>query len=414
MTESSPVFVHSSSNFTMDQIDGITDSRNAVFVIVSADLASQNVSIIEGSLTLATFTIALFRPIAVDCYLFAIGSEGSLSFHSLIVSGQGSSSFNTPLFSIVSGSALQMSGISFENITRISGNGAVFEFDFKSSEPSDAEIMLHSCHFSKCCSKDGSPCGAIKSNVPISVANYSFASCTAVAAGENEDGREEREEEEDKNDNSNTSYSFSYGGALSPTTTLVITNSSFISCQANYGGGICLVCSSSTERVSLSQIELNSCTASCNCGGIYLFVSLSSPPPDNPIVTLEDVTFIECESDGGNGGGVYGYYSGRDLDVLYSSCNFTSCHCSEKGGGVYIESLLDGNPEQICMNDTSFYNCTSGSSGSAICLSYIKSSAEFYSSSSLSSDSIDSDSSYGSDSLDAPTYLDSPFWTSVP
>ncbi|KAA6354859.1 MAG: hypothetical protein EZS28_049614, partial [Streblomastix strix] len=144
-----------------------------------------------------------------------------------------------------------------------------------------------------------------------------------------------------------------YGGAINLNISfegqVIISNSTFNQCEAQYGGGIYLSIESGGNLTIDGQCSFTECKSSDYGGGIWAQIS-----GVNSLLTLEDgLKFENCESDGqGEGGGIYFEIYGQATSII-NKVQFSYCNASS-GGGVY---LYGRNQVKQIFDGTKFTNC---------------------------------------------------------
>ena len=129
------------------------------------------------------FTIVLKKSIGSGCNVISISGGGSVILKSMTING-GSSRYgtnNTPLLDIGIGS-ISCEDVTFENITRVSGNGTIFEFPSLSTSITFSGITFGNC---KCLDGSGGAISVTLSSslYSLSFISLSFTSCYASVYG---------------------------------------------------------------------------------------------------------------------------------------------------------------------------------------------------------------------------------------
>ena len=267
----------------------------------------------SGRLNMSGFTIVLKKTVWNGYNLIYVSSTGSVILHSMTISG-GSSKYgtnNTPLLDIGSGS-ISCDTVTFENISRLSGNGTIFEFPSLS-----ASINLCNMTFNNCRCESGSG-GVI------------FVSLTSSR----------------------------YKVTLSSLT--------FTSCSASkYGGGVCIDGGSyiSTNTLLFGSLTFSSCSASMKGGNVYIIASALTH-----FTGYSSWSGVVPKSYSSSDEGKYmGVYSSSTIDILHlvyapSAGSKTDVYASSSSSG--IENTLCGWSDIPCQRIGTAYGhlYTSGSS----------------------------------------------------
>ena len=128
----------------------LTNNGTVKFDVPSSFSSSSNVfEISSGTLNMSGFTIVLKRKVGSGCKLIYISGGGSVILYSMNISG-GSSKYgtnNTPLLDIGNGK-ITCNDVSLKNISRLSGNGTIFDFTSLSTSITLSGMTFNQCECS--------------------------------------------------------------------------------------------------------------------------------------------------------------------------------------------------------------------------------------------------------------------------
>ena len=229
---------HQNDKRTIDVGENTLPIRNygeVEFDVPSSFSSTSSVfSISNGILNMNGFVIEMKKTIGSGCSFVYVNGGGSVILNSMSISG-GSSSYatsNTPLLDIGSGS-ISCDNVTFENITRLSGNGTIFEFTSLSTSFTLSGMTFNNC---RCLSGNGGVIYVTLSSNSYLVSLYSltFVACSASIYG---------------------GGVFIDGGEYISTSSLSFSSLSFTSCSAtSYGGsGMCIAGSSLSRFVEYNS-----------------------------------------------------------------------------------------------------------------------------------------------------------------
>ncbi|KAA6401104.1 MAG: hypothetical protein EZS28_003373, partial [Streblomastix strix] len=127
------------------------------------------------------------------------------------------------------------------------------------------------------------------------------------------------------------------GGAiyaiLAGTNTLKLSQITFTNCKSltEKGGAIYSEFSgTNANAMPIDEIQMNQCQSELNGGGIYATITGTKS------LKLSKITFSNCRSVSGKGGGIYTLMSGSNSQVqITDQVEFTNCNSSLEGGGIY-------------------------------------------------------------------------------